>query len=345
MNKKGFTLIELLAVIVILAIIALIATPAVLNIIEDSKESAAKDSASVIAKAAETYYISNVTLQGEEVETIDLTDDTLNYKGEKPEKGYVTFDEKGNAYLKMYMNGYCVVSDYDNTVVAEKMDSEDCTMASSTPVASVYIDMQVKYYDPTGATANCTSATAGSANGTNSGCMKWYVYAEQGNNYLMFLDHNVSASEVTYEEAVNISTYTSGWTDRNISEIRLMSATEVDAIVDRYAETATGYGTQNQSFDVTNSSGSYFFTTGTQNVGNTSNHPLGWLFDNLGACTNFGCYTSQNGQNGYWLKETVETTNIWRINNLGGLYSYAAGFPETNGARPVISVSKSRFTN
>ena len=37
MKKKGFTLIELLAVIVILAVIALIATPAVLNIIEDSK--------------------------------------------------------------------------------------------------------------------------------------------------------------------------------------------------------------------------------------------------------------------------------------------------------------------
>ena len=38
--KKGFTLIELLAVIVILAIIALIATPIVLNIINETKESA-----------------------------------------------------------------------------------------------------------------------------------------------------------------------------------------------------------------------------------------------------------------------------------------------------------------
>jgi type IV pilus assembly protein PilA len=43
--KKGFTLIELLAVIVILAIIALIATPIVLNIINDTKESAALRSA------------------------------------------------------------------------------------------------------------------------------------------------------------------------------------------------------------------------------------------------------------------------------------------------------------
>ena len=43
MKKKGFTLIELLAVIVILAVIALIATPAVLNIIEDSKKAAAEE--------------------------------------------------------------------------------------------------------------------------------------------------------------------------------------------------------------------------------------------------------------------------------------------------------------
>ena len=44
-RKNGFTLIELLAVIVILAIIALIATPIILNMINDAKKSAAKDSA------------------------------------------------------------------------------------------------------------------------------------------------------------------------------------------------------------------------------------------------------------------------------------------------------------
>lgn len=54
-NKKGFTLIELLAVIVILAIIALIATPIILNMINDAKDSAAKDSALAYQKAAETY--------------------------------------------------------------------------------------------------------------------------------------------------------------------------------------------------------------------------------------------------------------------------------------------------
>ena len=42
--KNGFTLIELLAVIVILSIIALIAVPIVINIIDDTKEKAFRES-------------------------------------------------------------------------------------------------------------------------------------------------------------------------------------------------------------------------------------------------------------------------------------------------------------
>ena len=60
MKKNGFTLIELLAVIVILAIIALIATPAVLNIIEDSKKSAAERSTEAVVKAGEIHYMTQV---------------------------------------------------------------------------------------------------------------------------------------------------------------------------------------------------------------------------------------------------------------------------------------------
>ena len=44
MNKKGFTLIELLAIIVILAIIAVITVPIILNIIDNAKSGAEKDS-------------------------------------------------------------------------------------------------------------------------------------------------------------------------------------------------------------------------------------------------------------------------------------------------------------
>ena len=51
-KKKGFTLIELLAVIVILAIIALIATPITINVIENSKKGAFRETVNGIVRTA-----------------------------------------------------------------------------------------------------------------------------------------------------------------------------------------------------------------------------------------------------------------------------------------------------
>ena len=56
MNKKGFTLIELLAIIVILAIIAVITVPIILNIIENAREGAAKNSVIGYGKSVELAY-------------------------------------------------------------------------------------------------------------------------------------------------------------------------------------------------------------------------------------------------------------------------------------------------
>ena len=127
MNRKGFTLIELLAVIVILAIIALITIPSVLNIIEDSRKSAVENSARNIARAAEIYYANNV-LKNLENQSIDLEKDTLPYNGEKPEKGVVTYDSSGRAYIKMYMNGYCVSVSHNNELKTDKIEKDSCAL-------------------------------------------------------------------------------------------------------------------------------------------------------------------------------------------------------------------------
>ena len=59
MNKnKGFTLIELLAVIVILAILMVIAVPKILNVIENSKKSAAESSIKLVKDAIKTQVTS-----------------------------------------------------------------------------------------------------------------------------------------------------------------------------------------------------------------------------------------------------------------------------------------------
>ena len=125
MNKKGFTLIELLAVIVLLAVVALITVPNVLDIIEESRKGSVSESARGIIRAAENYYMQGV-MRGDAPSSIDLTTNTLNYNGDKPEKGLLLYDATGRAHAKMYMNGYCVSVDFDNTVVTEKKDKSDC---------------------------------------------------------------------------------------------------------------------------------------------------------------------------------------------------------------------------
>ena len=55
-NKKGFTLIELLAIIVILAIIAVITVPIILNIIDNARKGAAKNSVTGYGKSVELAY-------------------------------------------------------------------------------------------------------------------------------------------------------------------------------------------------------------------------------------------------------------------------------------------------
>jgi len=84
-NKKGFTLIELLAVIVILAIIALIAVPIILNIIDDSKESAVLVSGKNYVRAVEQQILSkNIKEKFSPQVCIIQEDGNLMCDGDKP---------------------------------------------------------------------------------------------------------------------------------------------------------------------------------------------------------------------------------------------------------------------
>ena len=128
MKKKGFTLIELLAVIVILAVIALIATPAVLNVIEDSKKAAAEASARNIVSSAKTYYMQKI-MDGETISDIDLSGSTLTYDGDKATKGTISYDTNGNTYGKMYISGYCIEVKSDGSVSSDKVSESECDIS------------------------------------------------------------------------------------------------------------------------------------------------------------------------------------------------------------------------
>lgn len=116
-NKKGFTLIELLAVIVILAIIALIATPIILNMIDNAKKNAAKDSAYGYIQAIEYQNSSSILDESKKIadgiyEVYELKD--ISLKGKKPLYGQITIKKSAVEEAHLCIDGYLI--DYENGV-------------------------------------------------------------------------------------------------------------------------------------------------------------------------------------------------------------------------------------
>ena len=327
-KNKGFTLVELLAVIVILALIALIATPIILNVINDAKKQAAKDSAYGYMDAVEKYIVSS------ELEDKSIKDGTyrveelnsmgVSVKGSTPDNGNI---EIKNSSVKSYdigIDGYVVING--------KVDKVSTTKSFKNGTAV--------YYNPE--TGNkCSKEAAKSTTGTRSGCMKWYVFNDKEGNATVnvILDHNTTArvawnstgsnSEMK-EAADTLKTDTSTW--KNTA--RLITANEIAKI--------TGHPT----FDASKENQKYFYLdsnnqTQTANASNKSKYA--WLFDYTKECTNYGCNKQDSSTEGYWTStRKIGETTIWHVNREGFLSAHGMTL-NCYGVRPVITISKSNI--
>ena len=114
--KKGFTLIELLAVIVILAIIAIIAIPIIMDIIEDSRKSAAKRSAEGYVRAV-NYKIAQEALKSIEVADGDyvIGENALVVEGNNVDDilGGYTISDSRVLWAGLCVGGYSI--EYNST--------------------------------------------------------------------------------------------------------------------------------------------------------------------------------------------------------------------------------------
>lgn len=104
MNKKGFTLVELLAVIAILAILILLVTPNILKMFNEGKEGVFVQQAQRVMEASNTKFMS-VSLKkpgayiftnlkdatGDNVENLNLTNDSVTYCVKMDNEGNVTY--------------------------------------------------------------------------------------------------------------------------------------------------------------------------------------------------------------------------------------------------------------
>ena len=338
MKKKGFTLIELLAVIVILAVIAIIATPAVLNIIEDSKKSAAEASARNIASAAKTHYMKNI-MDNKPNSNVDLSTNTLKYDGEQAKKGLLSYDANGNVSGKMYISGYCVEVSVDGNVTSTKTDESECTI--DIPKVITHTNGTVVYYNPE-TNKKCSSSEAVSTTGTKTGCMRWYTFNDEGNDRVnLLLDHNTTATVAWASSGTNtngpitalkqLESDTASWNSTIKNTARLIEAREIATITGNSGWTAGG-------------SNYYFHTnSNTQYKGAAGTNKYAWLFDNTKNCTTYGCNVADSSTYGYWTNTEylVNSSRARLVSYDGGLLYESVNTAGYDGVRPVITVLKS----
>ena len=338
MKKKGFTLIELLAVIVILAVIAVIATPAVLNIIEDSKKSAAEASARSIVGAAKTHYMQNI-MDNKPNSNVDLSTNTLKYDGEQAKKGLLSYDANGNVSGKMYISGYCVEVALDGTITSTKTNESECTI--DIPQVTTYTNGTVVYYNPE-TNKKCSNSEAVSTTGTKTGCMKWYTFNDEGTDTVnLLLDHNTTAKVAWASSGTNtngpitalkqLESDTASWNSTIKNTARLIEAREIATITGNSGWTAGG-------------SNYYFHTnSNTQYKGAAGTNKYAWLFDNTKNCTTYGCNVADSSTYGYWTNTEylVNSSRARLVSYDGGLLYESVNTAGYDGVRPVITVLKS----
>ena len=330
-KNKGFTLVELLAVIVILALIALIATPIILNVINDAKKQAAKDSVYGYMDAVEKYIVSS------ELEDKSIQDGTyrveelnkkISVKGSTPDNGNI---EIKNSSVKSYdigIDGYVVRNGKVEKVSTTK------SFKNGTAV----------YYNPVSG-EKCKSSEAVSTTGTKSGCMKWYVFNDKEGNATVnvILDHNTTANVAWNSTRSNsemkevkkaLENDTKDW--KNTA--RLITANEIAKI------------TEHPTFDASRENQDRFcLDTNKPDTANWCAKTKGtskytWLFDYTSVCTDYGCNISDSSNWGYWTSIPYKdnTINVWVVNSYGSLtLDYVTR--TVVGIRPVITISKSNI--
>ena len=202
-NKKGFTLIELLAVIIILAVIALIATPIVLNVVDNARKSANKDSAYGLLDSAKLYYMESLFDESKSLSGNLI--DKINVSGRKPDSGTVYINNKGETALAVVYDKTCFIKNYSDTDLTESDDIKNCIV---TVPRELYKDNVLNGADPE-LKDNLVAVTI-----NNDGIVKkadiyseWYNYTNKTWANAVLLNGNDTYSAGDTIEENNIKAY------------------------------------------------------------------------------------------------------------------------------------------
>ena len=200
-NKKGFTLIELLTVIIILAVIALIATPIVLNVIDNARKSANKDSAYGLLDSAKLYYMESLLDESKSLSGNLI--DKINVSGSKPDSGTGTvyINNKGEIALAVVYDKVCYKKEYGDTDLTESSDIENCKVSENV----VYKDTVLNGADPE-LKDNLVAVTINTDGTVKKADLysEWYNYTNKtwANAVLLNGNDTYSAGDTIVEDAI-----------------------------------------------------------------------------------------------------------------------------------------------
>ena len=270
-------------------------------------------------------------------------------------------------------NGTCVMHNligkttyyYKITVSQSNGDGTDEITGSGTTLEPTYI--AAVYYNPTTGTkctesqyntnlnnhlnTNITGTTTKHTTPTElkSGCMKWYVYDDNGDGTVdMLLDHNTTArvqwnaassNKTAVEVLQALNTDTGSWK----TTARLITADEIAKI------------TNHPTFNIKTSTNPYNFEINDYPLpeGYVYTGAYAWLYDYTKICNYNGCEEKDNHQYptysddridtsaGYWTntKTAGSSDSAWLVHYNGILISFGVYNPNF-GVRPVVTISK-----
>jgi len=204
----------------------------------------------------------------------------------------------------------------------------------------------------------------------NTGCLKFYVIANNGTVTSMLLDHNITLKI----EWINATDYAAANTD-NTSCAHPSCSDEGPITAHRQLkiDTANWQGTltpanytdssskNGSSYGVLNYTGykarfltredlkaitgidDGFKSLGSYQNGVVGSHQYAWLFDYTKNCVNYGCNVSQDDIRGYWLSTSYSARDVYAI-RYDGQQDYTEAANADGGIRPVIEVLTKNLT-
>ena len=357
MNKnKGFTLIELLAVIVILAILMVVAVPKILNVIENSRKSAAESSIKLVKDAIRSQ-VTSESMMG------------TNFTSDESGCYTFNFDEQisGNAKELQLKNKenitgtikYCNGNFTNNTLVfdgqdmktivckrATKLHTESCTQTDSTNYCSgAGLTGKAINYGNLGTKGTLKSGDAFDCDVNGDG-----TYDENTERFYYVSDYyNTSTNKfeddtavlIYYNNVSNGKPSASEW--RNVSLI-----SNVRSIVTENGGSQTAGGPLPVSFSYAEKAARLLtvqeinkacnITVGTSKTGELD--ICNYLMENT-------MYSNSNIINwGYWIENPYSnnSTVAWHVTGRGrGIGNVSVSSSSGDGTRPAIEVLKSNI--